>query len=345
MKNKRLNSTTIFGAIIACSIVYFGGLKSVKNPMMFLDAHAILLVVGGTIAAALLAYPVAHLAQVLDFILFGVFRYRKTDYVTLIEEFAEIQQAVINQDSGIIYRPFSHPFLSETVALLMKKSLNTEETASLLQDRVYVFNRRYLQDAKILNAIAKYPPAFGLLGATTGMISMMTNLGGPGGTAAIGASMAVALVATFWGIAMANFVFLPLADNAQKAFLSDEFTRNFIKDGAMLIKTNVDRRYLIEKLASMLPLEERSAARGSFATFPIADPINVVEIFANQKKKKVKVEHNKGTVNPDQMIQPEHSLKAEVPKIIVKGTSSFDYVGPADNLEDLRKQYSGKRKR
>ena len=333
MKNKSLNVTTIFAAIVACSIVYYGGLKTVKNPMMFLDGHALLLVVGGTIAASLLAYPLAHLSQVFDFILFGVFRYRKTDYVTLIEEFADIQQGVINQDGNISYRSFSHPFMAECVNLLMKKSLTVDEMASLLQDRVYVFNRRYLQDAKILNSIAKYPPAFGLLGATTGMISMMTNLGGPGGTAAIGEAMALALVATFWGIALANFVFLPLADNAQKAFLSDEFTRTFIRDGAMLIKTNVDRRYLIEKLASMLPLEERSAARGSFATYPIKEHINVVEIFANQKKKKVRVEHNQGKVQT-----------VPVPEVPQEEPVSEPYVddGPADNLAELRKQMKRK---
>ncbi len=331
MKNKSLNLTTIFAAFMACSIVYFGVLKTVKNPMMFLDAHAILLVVGGTIAASLLAYPLPHLFQVLDFILFGVFRYRKTDYVTLIEEFADIQQAVINQDGNISYRSFSHAFMAECVTLLMKKSLTVDEMASLLQDRVNVFNRRYLQDAKILNSIAKYPPAFGLLGATTAIISMMTNLGGPGGTVAIGEAMALALVAVFWGVALANFVFLPLADNAQKAFSSDEFTRTFIRDGAMLIKTNVDRRYLIEKLASMLPLEERSAARGSFATYPIKEKINVVEIFANQKKKKVHVEHIQGKVQTVPEAPPEEPV-------------SEPHVdnGPADNLAELRKQMNRK---
>ena len=159
-----------------------------------------------------------------------------------------------------------------------------EDLTNILEDRVTAFKKKYQQDAKILNAIAKYPPAFGLLGATTGMIAMMTNLGGPGGTTAIGQSMAVALIATFWGIATANFIFLPLSDNAQKAYVSDEFTRNFIKEGILLIKKDTAQKVFIERLSSMLPLEERVEAKTSTATVSISSiQSNIIQIFSKTK--------------------------------------------------------------
>lgn len=267
--------------------------------MLYFDPSSLLLVFGGTIAAVLLAFSTTHLAQVFDFVLFGVFRYKKTDYVTLIEEFADVQQAVAQGDDQIMFRGFSHPFLAESVALLMKRSLSLDETASLLQDRVFVFNRRYLQDAKILTSIAKYPPLFGLLGATSGLISMMTQMSGAGVSGAMGLNFAIALVSGFWGIALSSFVILPLADHAQKSFESDEFTRNFIKEGVLLIKSNVNRKYLIEKLASMLPIEQRTVARGQHAAVPNAhEQINVVEIFTNHKKRQLEVRQNAGVVNP-----------------------------------------------
>lgn len=269
------------GAGIALAVIYFGGLKGVKNPAMFLDTHAIILVVGGTLAATLLAFPVSHLSQLLDFIFFSVFSKKHTNHLKLVEEMAAVNIQIHTPEAmNLKQKIYSHIFLREGVNLLLDNKFNHDDLSDILDDRVTIFKKKYQQDAKILNAIAKYPPAFGLLGATTGMIAMMTNLGGAGGTAAIGHAMAVALVATFWGIAAANFVLLPLSDNAQKAYLADEFTRNFIKEGVLLIKRGTEQKVLVERLSSMLPLEERFAAQTANIS-----PLNIVQLFSRKPKK------------------------------------------------------------
>lgn len=292
MKSSKINFTTLLGASFAIAVVYLGGIKAVKNPMMFLDTHAILLVVGGTLAATLLAYPVNQLTQLVDFILFGVFSRKKTDYISLVEEMAEVNLCMKTHNPNIRYKEFSHFFLKEGVNLLHEKTYTYDDVSDILEDRASAFKNKYQQDAKILNAIAKYPPAFGLLGATTGMISMMTNLGGPGGTAAIGQAMAVALVATFWGIATANFVFLPLADHAQKAFIKDEFTRNFIKEGILLIKKGTNQRVFIERLCSMLSLEERVLARSQNAnSMAVVEGENIIDLFQKRADARMANQH------------------------------------------------------
>jgi len=272
--------TSLLGAAAAIAVVYYGGIKGVKNPVMFLDTHAIILVVGGTFAATFLAFPYKQLTQLFDFIIFGVFSSKKTDYLKLVDELAEINHCYQNKNQQARTKDYSHYFVREGVNLLFEPSFSHDDLADVLEMRVQAFKKRYQQDAKTLNAIAKYPPAFGLLGATTGMIAMMTNLGGPGGTAAIGQAMAVALVATFWGIATANFVFLPLSDNAQKAYTSDEFTRNFIKEGILLIHRNTQPKVFIERLTSMLPLEERLEAKSQHASAFNIVPSNIVQMFS-----------------------------------------------------------------
>ncbi len=243
-------------------IVYHGGINMVENPMMFFDSHALTLVFGGTLAAALLAFPVAQLSQVFDFILFSVFRSKKHDHLELAKEMTEIHRGLQENDPQVGFTSYSHPFLTEGVAFLgSKEPISLVDLSEILEDRIHSFNRRYLQDAKILHAIAKYPPAFGLLGATTGMIAMMTNLGTAGGPEAIGRAMAVALVATFWGIAVANLLLLPLADNAHKAFSADQFTREFIREGVLLMRKGVSRRLFVERISSMLPIDQRTLCR------------------------------------------------------------------------------------
>ncbi|MCC2679343.1 MAG: hypothetical protein K0R29_1919 [Pseudobdellovibrio sp.] len=294
--------TSLLGAAAAIAVVYYGGIKGVKNPVMFLDTHAIILVVGGTLAATFLAFPYKQLTQLFDFIIFGVFSSKKTDYLKLVDELSEINQCYQNKNQQARTKEYSHYFLREGVNLLFEPALTHEDLEEVLDLRVQAFKKRYQQDAKTLNAIAKYPPAFGLLGATTGMIAMMTNLGGPGGTSAIGQAMAVALVATFWGIATANFVFLPLSDNAQKACTSDEFTRNFIKEGILLIHRNTQPKVFIERLTSMLPLEERIEAKSQHASAYNIVPSNIVQMFTAKPsvslKRPVKKETASANVNP-----------------------------------------------
>ncbi len=262
MGRRSLNFSTMIGAIFAVVIIYHGGITMVENPIMFFNGHALLLVLGGTAAAALLAFPIAHLSQVFDFLLFSVFRSRKHNHLELTNQMTEIHRGLQENDPQISYSTYSHPFLTEGVALLgTKEPISYDDLADILDDRILSFNRRYLQDAKVLHSIAKYPPAFGLLGATTGMIAMMSNLGTAGGPEAIGRAMAVALVATFWGIAIANFILLPLADNAHKAFLADQFTRELIREGVLLMQKGVSRKLFVERISSMLPIDQRTACR------------------------------------------------------------------------------------
>jgi chemotaxis protein MotA len=250
-----MNISSLLGFIGAGLIVFFGAIHSAKNPAIFLDSHAILLVVGGTLAATLIAYPISQLKDLGSFLIYGVILKKKTNYLKIIEDIRQIKNSF--QSNGQVHLSQIHPFLAEGVGLLQKDYLDREELNEVLKSRKQAFKSKYSQDAKILNAMAKYPPAFGLLGASTGMISMMTNLGGDGGTASIGAAMAVALVATFWGIAAANFIFLPLADYAQRVIQVDQELRGLIADGILMIHEGVKDEVMAERLRSRLDLDDR----------------------------------------------------------------------------------------
>ncbi len=250
-----MNLSSLIGFVGAGLIIFYGAIHGAKNPAIFLDPHAILLVVGGTFAATLIAYPMGQLKDLLTFLFYGVLLKRNTDALKIIDDLRMINASLKNAERVKISE--AHPFINESVLLLQKNYLNHEDLHKVLHSRKVAFKAKYSQDAKILNAMAKYPPAFGLLGASTGMISMMTNLGGAGGTAAIGSAMAVALVATFWGIAAANFIFLPLADYAQRVIAADQEIRSLIIEGVMMIKDSEKDEVLAEKLRSRLNINDR----------------------------------------------------------------------------------------
>lgn len=250
-----MNKSFLFGIFVVSSVIYFGILSHAKSPLVFLDPHAILIVIGGTLAAGLIAFQGQSLTRVLDFVIWGALFRRKRRYLKVAKDIAVVRSSYLSGRHPPNADAFD-PFLREGIEFLFDRKTTSSGLVDLLRTRSNYFSKLYRNDAKVLVSLAKYPPAFGLLGAATGMIEMMQNLGG-GGSAGIGQAMAVALVATFWGIAIANFFILPLADAATRASQDDATLRDLITDGLKLIKDEVGDQQFKGHLRGYLSLEER----------------------------------------------------------------------------------------
>lgn len=111
--------------------------------------------------------------------------------------------------------------------------------------------------------IARFPPAFGLLGATLGMISLLQTLGEPGAQDRIGPAMATALVATFYGLVCANLIFLPIAEKLGAVAATDRNIRAIIKEGLVMIVEKRHPTFIAEYLQSFLPPADRNITESS----------------------------------------------------------------------------------
>jgi chemotaxis protein MotA len=259
-----MNKSAWSGLLIAWAVLYFGVFKGTQNPALFLDSHALILVLGGTLAATLIAFPFNRLLQIRDMILLGVLFKRQAPHLKIAEEILDASvtiKAAGPEAVRALPKP-AHPFMSEAYYFLSRKHLDAFELKNLLMKRSDFFKKRYLQDYKTLNALGKFPPAFGLLGATTGMITMMTQLSGS--TDQIGPAMATALVATFWGIAVANLLILPLADYAHRVVQEDQTLRMLIIEGVLAIRENQPPIIIFERMASQLTPDHRGQLKESF---------------------------------------------------------------------------------
>ena len=251
------------GITLCCLVIYFGIVHSLGNPWLLLNVHATILVIGGTIAIAFLTYSWDRLIQVMDFVVFGfLFRLKKKEHVVAQELIAKI-------DMHFGYPPVfdigakPYPFLLDAFHVLHRKDLSLQQVHRTLTSRRDAIKRQYVEDAKILNNIAKYPPHLGLLGAASGMIEMMSGLGSSG-VSSIGAAMAVALSATLWGVGLNNFVFLPLSDNSMKAAADEIYLRDIIIECCLMIKRGEDYESVIETCLNKLSMVDRSRIRAEY---------------------------------------------------------------------------------
>jgi chemotaxis protein MotA len=260
MKKIPVNVTAFFGFTLVGATLWFGVFKGLTNASIFLDSHALILVCGGTLAAALLAYPARSLARIADLILLALLFRMKPSAQQVVQELSDLTRAALRRDESCKGTSLSHPFADEAVQLLLTRDLPAEQALTILQNRIIGVRKTYQSEAKMLNAIAKFPPAFGLLGASTGMIAMMLNLG-TGGTEAIGPAMAIALVATFWGIGLANLVILPLADFATRSAADDLHVRGIILEWARLVYKGHEPFTITQSINGHLPILDRKNRR------------------------------------------------------------------------------------
>jgi chemotaxis protein MotA len=251
-----MNIASLIGFVIAGIVLWFGVLVSMKDPKIFMDAHALYLVLGGTACATFISFPIKKIFTIAALFFKRVFLKNTKNRPEIVKNLVDAAGVAKTNPLQLANMASPHDFAAEGYKLIADGVLSEHDMQETLMARAKFFKKQYHDDAKLFHSISKYPPAFGLLGAVTGMIAMMGNLG-TGGPEAIGKAMAIALVATFWGIALANFVLNPLADLYMKIADEDFAQRQMIAEGLMMIKRRESPLVVQEKLNSYLPLKDR----------------------------------------------------------------------------------------
>ena len=253
-----MNLSVPVGLLLASLVVVFTVLGEVKNPAVFLSPYAALMVLGGTAAAAIICFPLSYF-----FSLFAVFfrtftgKGRKVIMETIgeivkLSEMMNDGQAIENEVKTV-----KNLFLRESLELLINGGLSDDELEEVLEKRVELQNERYKRDGQTFKIIGKFPPAFGLIGASMGMIALLQGLGEPNAFERLGPAMAVALVATFYGLILANCFLIPLGENLSLASDEDLLMRRIVTEGVRLLKEQKHPLLVREYLRSYLTVKER----------------------------------------------------------------------------------------
>ncbi len=135
--------------------------------------------------------------------------------------------------------------------------LSYEELEEVLTKRIDLVNERYRRDSIVFKTIGRFPPAFGLIGTTIGMVALLHGLGSPGAFESLGPAMAFALVSTFYGLIMANSVLIPIGENLLQNSDNDLLMRRLVVDGILLLKSGKHPVLIHEFLISYIPPRER----------------------------------------------------------------------------------------
>ena len=143
----------------------------------------------------------------------------------------------------------NHPFI-RTALRYVSDNMEPDRLKSLLETEIQLFEDSERRFVRIWEAAGGYSPTIGILGAVLGLIHVMENLSDP---SRLGSGIAVAFVATIYGVGLANLVFLPIG-NRLKAWLAREVAkREILLEAFHGILMGESPRTIMERMAVLLP--------------------------------------------------------------------------------------------
>ncbi len=260
-----MNFSSLFGVLFGAGVIYSALSLTTDNLSFFLDIHGILIVLGGTAAASSISYPLSKVFSLFKVFILRVLGRNKVDYQGAITQLLELnKKASVGLNAINEYLPqIKHPFLKEAVLLVATGVLTEREIRQALEQRIKTIEARYLHEANMFKNIGRFPPAFGLLATTLGMISLLQKIGQPDSQKLIGPAMSIGLIGTLYGIALANLVFLPIAENLTERTHEEMALRRMLVEGVVMLKSQVNPIAMRENLNSFLLPQDRVVRRAA----------------------------------------------------------------------------------
>jgi chemotaxis protein MotA len=258
-----MDFATLFGVLIGVGLI--GGaimlqaIKTVTNPLIFVDLISIMIVLGGTLAATAISFPLKEVLRLMT-ILRAVFKGGGTDLSSLVDEIVDIASVARKGPKELenaIGRAKNY-FFRDGVQMVVD-GYAVEEIRSILLTRVEYREERERAEAGLFKAMGRFAPAFGMIGTLIGLVFMLKGMGAGGGedmAAKVGDGMATALVTTFYGALLANLFFLPMAEKLASQISNKSTEQNLVTEGVCLLAMKKHPLIVREKINSFIPPRE-----------------------------------------------------------------------------------------
>ncbi|MGV7220217.1 MAG: motility protein A [Nitrospinales bacterium] len=231
-------------ALVISSIMLNSGLE------LFWSPPSLMIVLGGTFAATLIAYPINELFRVIRHFL-KVFVTKKTDNYDLIDTMVGVCN--IARKGGVLaiesrLNQIENKFLQKGLRLTVDGK--DEATVNgLLRREINQIQKSHKDGWDIFNQMGKFSPAFGMIGTLIGLIQMLSDLGN---VDTVGPKMAVALITTFYGALLANLIFIPVTVKLRRRSATETLEMNLVLEGITYIRKGVNPRFMKEVLENYM---------------------------------------------------------------------------------------------
>jgi len=248
-----MDIATIVGIFAGVTLVL---MAIISNIVLFINFPSMLIVVGGTVGATLINFPLGDVLGVLKTVKNAFLHKAKppTEIIEMIVSFATAarREGILALESRA--EEAGDPFLEKSIHLAVDGTA-PELIKDILTTELAFLEERHSLGQGVFIAMGTFAPAFGMIGTLIGLIQMLAILDDP---SKIGAGMAVALLTTLYGALIANLFCIPIAGKLKVRTRMEMLVKEVIIEGILSIQSGDNPRVVEQKLMAFIPPNMRS---------------------------------------------------------------------------------------
>jgi chemotaxis protein MotA len=246
-----MDLTSILGLVLAFGAVVGGQVLEGGSVMALVQPTAFMIVMGGTAGAVMLAFPGKDLMAALKMVpkMFIGSGPDKVGTIILMGSLATKarKEGILALQAEI--QNINDPFLKKGLEM-MTDGTDPKLLRDLMETQLHFIEEEITTCTKVWESAGGFTPTVGILGAVLGLIHVMENLSDP---SKLGSGIAVAFVATVYGVGFANLLFIPLGNKIKFKQKGELILREMMIEGIMAIQAGESPNFIQEKLKVYAP--------------------------------------------------------------------------------------------
>jgi chemotaxis protein MotA len=253
-----MDMVTVIGLLVSVVGIIGGMLLEGGHIGSIIQGTAAIIVFGGTAGAVLVGTTRKDLKTGLRLLRWAFQEPKEFDPEKLRTEIIEAAQVARKESILALERKignFSHPFMQNVFRLVID-GVEPNTLRDIFEAEIDMEEERLNAGAKVWMDAGGFAPTIGIIGAVLGLIHVMQSLSD---TSKLAAGIAVAFVATVYGVASANLVFLPLGNKIKRRIKEQVEIKQMILEGAVGIMNGLNPFLILEKLNAFTHDEHQGA--------------------------------------------------------------------------------------
>jgi chemotaxis protein MotA len=241
-----MDKLSLFGLLVAVTGILGGQLLEGGSVDVLVQMAAFLIVFGGTMGAVMLQHPLNVFVtgiKMAGWVFFTpTIDTQKLSYQITAWGGVARRDGILALEAQL--KNIEDPFVRKGLQMLVDGN-SAEKIREVMDIDLQTYETVRWQAARVWESAAGYSPTIGILGAVLGLVHVMQSLAEP---AKLGAGIAVAFIATIYGVGSANLVFLPIAGKLKILIARQVNMREMLIDGLCMVANAENPRFIENKL-------------------------------------------------------------------------------------------------
>lgn len=250
-----MDITSVVGFLLAFALIIASIMIGTAPFTAFIDIPSILVVFGGAAAAGMMAFPLKSFLA-LPMVMKKAFLNKQNDLLAIINQLVSL--AEVARRDGLLaleskMADVQNPVIKSGLQMAIDGN-DADTIESVMRTEMESLSRRHREGKSILDQLARFAPAYGMIGTLMGLIMMLSDMSDP---SSIGSGMAVALITTLYGAIAANVMFQPFAEKLGLLSKYELNAMEMVVRGVLAIQSGESPRALEQRLMTYLHPKKR----------------------------------------------------------------------------------------